>query len=62
VPQEILDERCSLITSFILRAVADRERARERTSRPSRHVLDDEAFVENLIAMVAGAVSTGWPG
>ena len=30
---------------------------KERTSRPSRHVLDDEAFVENLVAMVAGSVS-----
>jgi hypothetical protein len=60
VPPEILDERSSLITMFILRAVADRERARERTTRPSRHVLDDEAFVENLVAMVSGAVSTNW--
>ena len=24
--------------------------------------LDDEAFVENLVGMVAGAVATGWPG
>jgi AcrR family transcriptional regulator len=62
VPAEILDERFSLITSFILRAVADRERARERTSRPARPQLDDEAFVENLVAMVAAAVSAGWPG
>jgi hypothetical protein len=60
VPQEILDERCSLITSFILRAVADRERAKARTTRPSRHVLDDERFVENLVAMVSAAVSTTW--
>ena len=62
LPREVVEERCSLITSFILRAVADRERAKERTSRPSRHVLDDEAFVENLVAMVAGSVSTPWPG
>jgi AcrR family transcriptional regulator len=61
VPQEILDERNSLITSFILHAVADRERAKERSTRPSRHVLDDETFVEHLIAMVSGAVSTDWP-
>jgi AcrR family transcriptional regulator len=61
LPREIVDERNSLITSFILHAVADRERARARTGRPSRHVLDDEAFVENLVLMVAGAVSTGWP-
>jgi len=61
VPRAIVDERNSLITSFILRAVADRERTKERTTRPSRHVLDDEAFVENLVAMVAGAVATPWP-
>ena len=59
VPLEILDERSSLITMFILRAVADRERVPSAT-RPSRHVLDDEAFVENLVAMVSGAVSTNW--
>jgi AcrR family transcriptional regulator len=61
LPRELVDERCSLITSFILRAVADRERAKERTTRPARPQLDDEAFVENLVAMVAGAVSAGWP-
>jgi AcrR family transcriptional regulator len=61
LPREIVDERNSLITSFILHAVADRERAKARTGRPSRHVLADEAFVENLVLMVAGAVSTGWP-
>jgi AcrR family transcriptional regulator len=62
LPPELLDERCSLITSFILRAVADRERAKERTTRPARPQLDDEAFVENLVGMVAGAVSVGWHG
>jgi hypothetical protein len=62
LPQEILDERSSLITSFILRAVADRERAKERTTRPARPQLDDEEFVENLVGMVAGAVSVNWRG
>jgi len=62
LPQELLDERSSLITSFILRAVADRERAKERTTRPARPQLDDEAFVDNLVGMVAGAVSVGWHG
>jgi AcrR family transcriptional regulator len=61
LPQEILDERSSLITSFILRAVADRERDKERTTRPARPQVDDEAFVANLVAMVAGAVTSGWP-
>jgi AcrR family transcriptional regulator len=62
LPQELVDERSSLITSFILRAVADRERAKERTARPARPQLDDEVFVANLVAMVAAAASAGWPG
>ena len=61
LPREIVDERSSLITSFILRAVADRERAKEHTTAPARHQLDDEAFVANVVAMVAAAVSAGWP-
>jgi AcrR family transcriptional regulator len=58
---ELVDERFSLITSFILRAVADRARALERHTRPARPQLDDEAFVENLVAMVAGAVAAWTP-
>jgi AcrR family transcriptional regulator len=61
VPAELLAERFSLITSFILRAVADRARALERHGRPSRPQLDDETFVENLVAMVAAAVSAWAP-
>jgi AcrR family transcriptional regulator len=57
LPRAILDERCSLITSFILRAVADRERTKDRTGRPARPQLDDEAFVANLVAMVAAGVT-----
>ena len=57
VRADLVDERFSLITSFILRAVADRARALERPGHPSRHQLDDEAFVENLVAMVAAAVA-----
>ena len=59
--RELVDERFSLITSFILRAVADRSRALERPGHPSRAQLDDEAFVENLVAMVAAAVSAWSP-
>ncbi len=61
VSRELADERFSLITSFILRAVADRARALERPGRPSRHQLDDEVFVANLVAMVAAAVSAWAP-
>jgi AcrR family transcriptional regulator len=49
-------ERFALITAFILRAVADRARLLER-GRPGRPQLDHEAFVANLVAMVAAAVS-----
>jgi len=61
VHPDLVDERFSLITSFILRAVADRARALERHRRPARPQLDDETFVENLVAMVAAAVSAWSP-
>jgi AcrR family transcriptional regulator len=53
---EVRMERFALITVLILRAVADRGRSvgRRRSGRPQ---LDPEAFVRNLIAMVAAAVS-----
>ena len=58
VPPSSSTSGCSLITSFILRAVADRSGPSNGAQRrPPRHVLDDEAFVENLVAMVAAAVS-----
>jgi AcrR family transcriptional regulator len=57
-PPEVRLERFALATGFVLRAVADRARAlgrrRRRTGRPQ---LDHEAFVGNLVAMVAAAVS-----
>jgi AcrR family transcriptional regulator len=49
-------ERFSLITAFILRAVADRARLLER-GRRGRPQLDHEAFVANLVAMIAAAVA-----
>jgi AcrR family transcriptional regulator len=61
VRADLVDERFSLITSFILRAVADRARALERPGHPSRPQLDDETFVDNLVAMVAAAVSAWAP-
>jgi AcrR family transcriptional regulator len=64
VSPALVAERFSLITSFILRAVADRARALERHGHhghPSRPQLDDETFVENLVAMVAAAVSAWAP-
>jgi AcrR family transcriptional regulator len=59
---EVRTERFSLVTAFVLRAVADRARAlgdRRRTGRPQ---LDYETFVENLVAMVAAAIAAPPPG
>ena len=53
---ELRLERMSLTTSFILRAVADRARSSDRPT-PSRHQLDTESFVRNLIAMSVGMLT-----
>jgi AcrR family transcriptional regulator len=57
VSPEVRVERLSLTTGFILRAVADRARALGRGGRRSRAQLDHEAFIENLVAMVAAGLS-----
>lgn len=50
-------ERFSLITTFILRAVADRSRSMHRRGQAGRPQLDSEPFVRNLIAMATGAMT-----
>ena len=57
VPPDVRIERVSLATGFILRAVADRARALGRRSRRGRAQLDEEAFIANLVTMVAAAMS-----
>ncbi len=57
VSEDVRTERFSLVTSFILRAVADRARSRERRSRGGRQQLDLDAFQRNLVAMVAAMVA-----
>lgn len=57
VTPEVQTERFSLVTSFILRAVADRARAVNRKGRAGRQQVGQETFVRNLIAMVAAAMS-----
>ena len=57
LPDDIRVERLSLATGFILRAAADRARALGRHRRSGRPQLDQEAFVANLVAMTAAAVS-----
>jgi len=56
MPDDLRLERMSLVTSFILRAVADRARAGDRP-HPSRPQLDTERFVRNLIAMCVGMLT-----
>ena len=62
LPADVLIERLSLMTMIILRAVADRARIQgsgrgsATTSRRGRAQLPYEAFVDNLVAMVAAAV------
>ena len=57
VSPDVRVERISLATGFILRAVADRARALGRRSRRGRAQLDEEAFVDNLVTMIAAAMS-----
>jgi hypothetical protein len=55
VSPEVTLERMALVTSFILRAVADRARA--KSGRRGRPQLDQETFVRNLVAMAAASMS-----
>ncbi len=57
VGDEVRVERFALITSFILRAVADRARLLGRRGGKGRPQLEYEAFVRNLVAMAAAAMS-----
>jgi AcrR family transcriptional regulator len=57
VSDEVRLERFALATGFILRAVADRARVLGRRGRHGRPQLEHEAFVQNLVAMVAAAMS-----
>ena len=56
MPGDVRLERLALITVFVLRAVADRAQllGRRRKGRPQ---LARDAFVDNLVAMVAAAVA-----
>jgi len=56
VSPEIRIERFSLVTGFILRAVADRARSLGRKGRAGRQQLDQESFIRNLVAMVAASL------
>jgi hypothetical protein len=61
VSDEVRVERLALITTFILRAVADRARALGGGRRTGRRQLESEAFVQNLVAMSAAAMAAPGP-
>jgi AcrR family transcriptional regulator len=61
MPDAVRVERFALATEFVLRAVADRARLLER-GRKGRPRLDREAFVGNLVAMVAAALDAPLDG
>jgi AcrR family transcriptional regulator len=72
LPADVLIERLSLMTMIILRAVADRARIQGPGAGPGRGSatagqrgraqLPYEAFVDNLVTMVAAAVAAPAPG
>ena len=61
VAPEVRNERFALATAFILRAVADRARVLGRRGRRGRPQLEQEAFIANLVAMVAAGMSAPLP-
>ncbi len=56
MPEEVRSERLSLVTAFVLRAIADRSRAGERVT-PGRAQLATEPFARNLVDVVVGMLS-----
>lgn len=60
LPEPLRTERLALVIAFILRATADRARARERTGY-SRAQLPTEEFVDNLVAMVSAMLAAPVP-
>ena len=56
MPDDMRSERLSLVTAFVLRAIADRSRAGDR-STPGRAQLDTDPFARNLVAMVVGMLT-----
>ncbi len=56
LPEDVRSERLSLVSAFVLRAIADRSRAGERET-PGRAQLAIEPFTRNLVDMVVGMLS-----
>ncbi|WP_244929730.1 helix-turn-helix domain-containing protein [Nocardioides sp. W7] len=60
MPEALQIERTALATSFLLRSIADRARARDRET-PGRAQLSTEDFIRNLISMVTAMVTAPVP-
>jgi AcrR family transcriptional regulator len=60
VPADLWRERQSICIVFVGRAAADRARLLDRGGE--HEVLSDDRFVDNLIAMVVGALTAPHPG
>ncbi|WP_182524358.1 TetR/AcrR family transcriptional regulator [Nocardioides dongkuii] len=60
MPDAFRDERLALVTTFLLRAVADRARSEDREI-PGRPQLPTEDFIENLLAMVTAMLTAPLP-
>jgi AcrR family transcriptional regulator len=58
VPNDIWNERTAIATAFLGRAAADRARLLESRSRERQNALPDEEFVENLVDMFLGAITS----
>ncbi len=60
MPDDIRNERLSLVAAFIMRAVADRGRSQDRAT-PGRAQLEQGPFTANLVAMVTAMLSAPVP-
>lgn len=58
LPPRVRAERIALVARFINRAAADRARFLQRRGSRARILLSDEEFVDNLIDMVLGALTS----
>ncbi|MGA8847129.1 MAG: TetR family transcriptional regulator [Nocardioides sp.] len=56
MPDDLRSERLSLVSAFVLRAIADRGRAGDRPT-PGRAQLATDPFARNLVDMVVGMLS-----
>jgi AcrR family transcriptional regulator len=59
LPEDLRIERLSLMTTFVLRSVADRAQAAEHPQ--ARAQLDADRFTANLVSMVAGMLTAPAP-